>query len=49
LKGISDPDYRLRVGDYRVFYSIDEGSRRVNVLRVLYKDETQAYYEELKP
>lgn len=49
LKGISDPDYRLRVGDYRVFYSIDEVVRQVNVLRVLHKDETQDYYEELKP
>ena len=49
LKGISDPDYRLRVGDYRVFYSIDEVARQVNVLRVLHKDETQEYYEELKP
>jgi mRNA interferase RelE/StbE len=49
LKGISDPDYRLRVGDYRVFYSIDETECRVNVLRVLHKDETRAYYEESKP
>ena len=49
LKGISDPDYRLRAGNYRIFYSIDETSRRVNVLRVLRKDETQEYYEEFKP
>jgi mRNA interferase RelE/StbE len=49
LRGISNPDYRLRVGDYRVFYSIDDGSRQVNVLRILDKDETQEYYQELKP
>ena len=49
LKGISDPDYRLRAGNYRIFYSIDETSRRVNVLRVLRKDETQEFYEEFKP
>ena len=49
LKGISDPDYRLRVGDYRVFYSIDGAACHVNVLRVLHKDETREYYEELKP
>lgn len=49
LRGISDPDYRLRAGEYRVFYSIDETAGRVNVLRVLHKDETQKYYQELKP
>jgi mRNA-degrading endonuclease RelE of RelBE toxin-antitoxin system len=49
LRGLSDPDYRLRVGEYRVFYSIDETAGRVNVLRVLHKDETQQYYQELKP
>lgn len=49
LRGISDPDYRLRVGDYRVFYSIDTAIRQVNVLRILHKDETKEYYQELKP
>ncbi len=24
LKGISDPDYRLRVGNYRIFYNVTE-------------------------
>jgi mRNA-degrading endonuclease RelE of RelBE toxin-antitoxin system len=48
LRGISNPDYRLRVGDYRAFYSLDEDARRVEVLRVMHKDETQSYYEELK-
>ena len=46
LKGISDPDYRLRVGNYRVFYNVTEG--RVDVLRVMHKDETHKYYEELE-
>ena len=49
LKGISNPDYRLRVGEYRVFYSIDEDCHRVDVLRVLHKDQTQQYYQELMP
>ena len=49
LRGISNPDYRLRVGDYRVFYNVDEAARRVEVLRVMHKDQTQSYYEELKP
>ena len=45
LKGISDPDYRLRIGDYRIFYNVTRG--RVDVLRVMHKDETREYYEEL--
>ncbi|HUI26105.1 MAG TPA: type II toxin-antitoxin system RelE/ParE family toxin [Candidatus Kryptonia bacterium] len=48
LRGVSDPDYRLRVADYRVFYSVREPERRVDVLRVMHKDETREYYEELE-
>jgi mRNA-degrading endonuclease RelE of RelBE toxin-antitoxin system len=46
LKGISDPDYRLRLGDYRVFYNVV--GQRVDVLRVMHKEETYGYYEELE-
>jgi mRNA interferase RelE/StbE len=46
LRGISDPDYRLRAGDYRVFYNVDDRAGRVEVLRVMHKDETRSYYEE---
>jgi len=48
LRGISNPDYRLRVGDYRVFYMVDEDARQVDVLRVMHKDQTLTYYKELK-
>ncbi len=48
LRDISNPDYRLRVGDYRVFYVVDENARRVDVLRVMHKDQTLPYYKELK-
>lgn len=48
LRGLSDPDYRLRVGEMRVFYSIDEDGRVVEVLRVMHKDETAAYYRKVK-
>jgi addiction module RelE/StbE family toxin len=48
LRGRKDPDYRLRVADYRVFYSVQEQARRVDVLRIMHKDETQEYYEEFK-
>ena len=48
LRGLSNPDYRLRVGDYRVFYVADEDARRIDVLRVMHKDQTLPYYKELK-
>ena len=48
LRGVSEPDYRLRVADYRVFYSVREPERRVDVLRIMHKDETREYYEELE-
>ena len=47
LRGIRDPDYRLRIGDYRAFYNVDVGDGRVDVLRVMHKDETHEYYKEL--
>ena len=48
LRGVSSPEYRLRAGDYRVFYAIDADGHRVEVLRVMHKDQTASYYEELK-
>ncbi len=48
LRGLSDPDYRLRVADYRVFYTVREREHRVDVLRIMHKDETRTYYEELE-
>jgi len=48
LRGLSNPDYRLRVGDYRVFYLVDENARRIDVLRVMHKNQTLPYYKELK-
>ncbi len=48
LRGIAEPDYRLRVGEFRVFYSVDESEHRVDVLRVMHKDQTRDYYEELQ-
>ena len=45
LKGIRDPDYRLRVGDYRIFYNVR--ANRVEVLRVMHKNETLEYYKEM--
>jgi mRNA-degrading endonuclease RelE of RelBE toxin-antitoxin system len=48
LKGIQDPDYRLRVGEYRGFYNIEKAEKRVVILRVMHKDQTYEYYKELE-
>lgn len=45
LRGLQRTDYRLRVGDYRVFYSVDAARGRVEVLRVLHKSQTAEFYE----
>jgi mRNA-degrading endonuclease RelE of RelBE toxin-antitoxin system len=44
LRGQQDTTYRLRVGDYRVFYDID--NRVVAVVAVLHKRDTPAFYRE---
>ena len=49
LRGKQKADYRLRLGDCRVFYTVDAAPRRVEVLRVLHKDETAQFYEEVQP
>ena len=48
LRGVQKADYRLRLGDYRVFYSVDASRCRVDVLRVLHKDQTAEFYEEAR-
>lgn len=48
LRGIENPDYRLRIGDYRAFYTVDEEECVVNVLRIMHKDETGAYLRDLE-
>lgn len=49
LKGIADPDYRLRLDEHRVFYNVNTEACRVDVLRILHKSETLGYYKELRP
>ena len=44
LRGQQDATYRLRVGDYRVFYDVGEGV--VTVVAVLYKRDTVRFYRE---
>ena len=44
LRGLSQPQYRLRVGDMRVFYDVTETT--VEVLAIVTKDEAQAWLDE---
>ena len=44
LRGISRPQYRLRVGDVRVFYDVSE--TEVAVLAIVSKEQAQAWLEE---
>jgi mRNA interferase RelE/StbE len=44
LRGDQRSTYRLRVGEYRVFYDVAEGQVIVNA--VLHKRDTAAFYQE---
>ena len=44
LRGLSRPQYRLRVGDIRVFYDVAEGI--VEVLAIVPKSETAAWFAQ---
>jgi mRNA-degrading endonuclease RelE of RelBE toxin-antitoxin system len=44
LRGLSQPQYRLRVGDIRVFYDVTE--TQVQVLAIITKTDAQAWLDE---
>jgi mRNA interferase RelE/StbE len=44
LRGPQDAAYRLRVGDFRVFYDVD--GQTVTVIAVLHKLETENFYRK---
>ncbi len=44
LRGKQRVAYRLRAGDYRVFYDVVENV--VSVILILHKDETSKFYEQ---
>ena len=48
LRGISNPDYRLRIDDFRVFYNVDDSEGCVRILRIMHKNQTHDYYEEVQ-
>ena len=45
LRLLDSPGYRLRVGDYRVYYDVDETSSTVKILRVLSKAASLDYLQ----
>jgi mRNA interferase RelE/StbE len=45
LRGIDSPEYRLRIGEIRVFYDVE--GEEVYVLRVLEKSEGDQYLREM--
>src|SRR4030065_1884354 len=45
LRGINHPQYRLRVGEIRVFYDITENT--VEVLAIVSKTEATSWLEEM--
>jgi mRNA-degrading endonuclease RelE of RelBE toxin-antitoxin system len=44
LRGLSQPQYRLRVGDIRVFYDVTE--TQVQILAIVTKAEAQSWLNE---
>jgi mRNA interferase RelE/StbE len=44
LRGLSQPQFRLRVGDIRVFYDVTEAA--VEILAIVEKAEAQAWLDE---
>lgn len=45
LRGIDSPQYRLRIGEFRVFYDVEESD--VYVMRVLQKSVVEQYLREM--
>ena len=46
LRGLSKPQYRLRVDEIRVFYDIDEGDKTVEILAIIPKSEAADWLTE---
>ncbi len=44
LRGVSRPQFRLRIGDIRVFYDVTETA--VEILAIVEKDEAQAWLDD---
>jgi mRNA interferase RelE/StbE len=44
LRGLRKPQYRLRIGDLRVFYDVFQG--RVEILAIVTKEQAEAWLRE---
>ena len=44
LRGKQRSTFRLRVQDYRIFYDVTDDT--VEVIQILHKEETRAFYQE---
>lgn len=44
LRGLQDATYRLRVGDFRVFYDVE--GQTVTIVAVLHRSKTEAFYRK---
>ena len=48
LTAVVFPPYRMRVDDLRVFYSVEEQSKSVDILAVVHKPEADAWLARLQ-
>jgi mRNA-degrading endonuclease RelE of RelBE toxin-antitoxin system len=48
LQLLDSPGYRLRIGEFRIFYDVDQAEAVVTVLRVLGKEASLAYLEDME-
>jgi len=48
LHTVTSPAYHLRVGEFRVFYDVDQEQQVVMVLRVLSKEQSLHYLAEIE-
>ena len=46
LRGLRHPQYRLRVGEMRVYYDVNDGEKRVEVLGFALKPESGQWLRE---
>jgi mRNA-degrading endonuclease RelE of RelBE toxin-antitoxin system len=46
LKGLRQPQYRLRVGEMRIFYDVNDALRRVEVIAFVMKPKTGAWLKQ---
>ena len=46
LQGLRHPQYRMRVDEMRVFYDVNDGLQRVEVLAIVRKPDTAAWLDE---